>query len=724
MSSSTDPTERALRAESPIPGPTLRGQQAGTGGLSADVHSADLNSDPLLTTAPRVQHQGQSLPALGGIPLLHKLGQGGMGAVYYAHHPRLNQEIAVKVLPFQLAAEEIVQRFFREAQLAARVRSPHLIGVLDVNKESGVCYILMEYVAGRSAGAALRDAVEQNGHPGLSELYALEICIAATQGLAAAHLEGVVHRDVKPDNIMIPYVRGERDLDYQNAKLADLGLARGNEVGQSVTGTRAVMGTPGYMPPEQVEDAHAVTAAADVYSMGATLFALLTGHPPYTGGMIKVLRATVDEAPPSIRSIRPEVSLPTAELISRCLAKNPLNRILNGAALLTELKHCRERLLTPAITQKAAVVAPVIATPLPSPVAAIELPLQRRAGPRGRYIALIIIVLLALLIVAGRSIFNRNDVPTSEVYSEIQAALTDAEHVDKASELELQSAIANLEKIHAANSGKLESQAAPLLHTINKLRSRHLALMERRQKFQSHVAESEAKAANDPLVALIELDTAEILGKGDPGQNLPDLNASLRPSLADRRIALQRRKISDDASREIPPKPEPASETAPSISKADNPFVDARVGDYAVYTVTSVLGETTVDMVMTHRISKKIPSEATIEVVTLMNGRETVIYQTVDLRKSYKAVFNPAIEMKEMGRGNEVIKVGGRDYPTQWMDLEGETETEGKRSKIKTRTWISSDVPVGGVVKTVVELENAGTTTMVLNSFDRGMEQR
>jgi serine/threonine protein kinase len=251
-------------------------------GAAKEANASDVNADRLLNGAPRVTHDGREVPALGGIPLLKKIGQGGMGAVYYGFHPRLAQEVAVKVLPFPLIAQDpiAVQRFYREAQIAAKVKSPHLVGVMDVNEEAGLFYLVMEYVNGVTAGSYLSNKKSATGGA-LNETEALDICIGAAQGLAAAHAEGIIHRDLKPDNILIPSSKQEAALLFENAKLADLGLARTDESGQSLTSSFSAMGSVGYMPPEQALDAKKVRKQGDVFSLGATLYALLSGRAPF-----------------------------------------------------------------------------------------------------------------------------------------------------------------------------------------------------------------------------------------------------------------------------------------------------------------------------------------------------------------------------------------------------------------------------------------------------------
>src|SRR5262245_19498707 len=163
----------------------------------------DLSREPLLKYATPIDFEGAARPSVGRrIVLLAKLGRGGMGVVYRGVHARLGSEIAVKLLPLSLQGhdEELVRRFEREAQIAARLQSPHLVEVLDIDQDEATrChFIVMEYVAGESA-----DRILARYPAGMPELDALDVVIAATKGLVAAHLEGVVHRDIKPSNILV-----------------------------------------------------------------------------------------------------------------------------------------------------------------------------------------------------------------------------------------------------------------------------------------------------------------------------------------------------------------------------------------------------------------------------------------------------------------------------------------------------------------------------------------
>ncbi|MCK6475006.1 MAG: protein kinase [Planctomycetes bacterium] len=353
------------------------GDEADSGGLGG---WEDLTKDKLLLPAPRTTVKDRTCPSLGGVPLMYKIGQGGMGAVYFGIHPRLRTEVAVKVLPFHLAEREpgMVERFFREAQIAAHVQSPHLVHVMDVNEEHGLFFILMEYVNGLSAGRYLKDRKAQ-GLAGLPEAEALEIALAAAKGLAAAHARKVVHRDIKPDNILIPFGRTHNDLRFHDAKLSDLGLARSETAGQSLTGSNQVLGTPGYMSPEQATDAHRAGKPSDVFGLGAALYALLSGRAPFGGsGAFVVLQNTVSKPHEPVRLYRPDVTPGTAELLDKCLAKPPELRFADAGALCEALHSARAALVAGG---GQALPPPTLNFPHPAPASGAATPLPATPAP-------------------------------------------------------------------------------------------------------------------------------------------------------------------------------------------------------------------------------------------------------------------------------------------------------------------------------------------------------
>ena len=307
----------------------------------------DLSGDRVLRGCRPIEYEGAQRPSLGRVALLARLGKGGMGVVYYGVNPRLATEVAVKVLPWSANAEQedLVERFIREARIAAKLKSDHLVSVLDVDSDeaSGNHFLVMEYVRGQSAGGWLRDML-RSGRLGAPEADALDVCIAAARGLAAAHVAGIVHRDLKPDNILIPSdSHGQPQL--ARAKLADLGLARPETGSENLTGTQLALGTPGYMAPEQAKDAKRAKKPADVFALGATLYALLSGRSPFAGGTVMdALLRTMQQPHDPIHTTRPDVSPATAQAIDICLRKDPEQRFADAPALLEALQLCRSAL--------------------------------------------------------------------------------------------------------------------------------------------------------------------------------------------------------------------------------------------------------------------------------------------------------------------------------------------------------------------------------------------
>ena len=352
--------QRKTEATTSIPLPFSGG--SGKRSTVLSVPRTNLDSERILRDAPRLTYDGADCPSLGGIALLAKLGEGGMGTVYYGIHPRLNAEVAVKVLPFHLAERDptLINRFIREAQIAAHVRSPHLVHVLDVNQDKGLYFLVMEYVCGLT-GAKATMALRRAGKIGLDQLDAAAVCIAAARGLKAAHERGVVHRDIKPDNIIIPFRLPSDELLWSDAKLMDLGLARMlQHEGTGLTATESSMGTPGYMSPEQAMDAKSATHRSDLFSMGATLYGLLAGRSPFQReSAMKTLFATVHESCAPLSNFRDDIHPHITAIVDRCLTKEPERRFENVDEFLAEISGIRESLVVAMLPLKrSSVVGP------------------------------------------------------------------------------------------------------------------------------------------------------------------------------------------------------------------------------------------------------------------------------------------------------------------------------------------------------------------------------
>src|SRR6185295_12059156 len=239
-----------------------------------------------------------------------KLGQGGMGAVYLAHHPGLNRAVAIKILPGDLASNpEFKERFFREARLAARLEHPNVVQVLDVGEQDGIHFISMQYIEGKSLDAILKEKKKL----ALNEARAITKRVAVA--LSAAAKLGIVHRDIKPHNILI-----SKD---GVVKVADFGLAKDEDSNRSISEPGVVMGTPYYMSPEQAKG-EKVDHRSDLYSLGATLYHMLTGKRLYDGGspVTIVLKQGGDEAPIPARQLEPTIPEAVDALLTRLLQKD------------------------------------------------------------------------------------------------------------------------------------------------------------------------------------------------------------------------------------------------------------------------------------------------------------------------------------------------------------------------------------------------------------------
>ncbi|HEU5057215.1 MAG TPA: serine/threonine-protein kinase, partial [Kofleriaceae bacterium] len=273
---------------------------------------------------------------VGSYRITGKLGSGGMGAVYLAKHTLIGREAAIKVLLPELCGDEsIVARFFNEARTTTAIKHPGIVEIYDFGyARDGSAYLVMERLEGEPLGARLKRVGK------LSIDQALSIARQMTGALMAAHRIGVVHRDLKPDNVYIvsdPEVPGgerAKILDFGIAKLRDKG--EGFSAFQTQEGT--VMGAPTYMAPEQVAGADKVDHRADQYSVGCILFEMICGRPPFEGRAYgEVMAKQVREPPPRPSSIEPSVTPEVDALLLKMLEKQPDRRFADAYDLLQRL---------------------------------------------------------------------------------------------------------------------------------------------------------------------------------------------------------------------------------------------------------------------------------------------------------------------------------------------------------------------------------------------------
>lgn len=254
--------------------------------------------------------------------LADRIGSGGMAEVWRAHDVRLDRDVAIKFLAPQLAQDpEFLVRFFAEAQGVAQISHPNVIQVLDFGEFDDRSYLVMELATGGSAK-------QLTGSPIAAERAATIVSDAA-RGAGAAHERGIVHRDIKPGNILL--------TDDGVAKLADFGIASLSSAAEKLTGTGLTIGSPHYISPEQASGGLA-TARSDVYSLGVVLYELVTGSKPFDASNVTALAiAHVEQEPPRPSSINPDIPPTLEAIIVRCLAKDASERYPDGSALADAL---------------------------------------------------------------------------------------------------------------------------------------------------------------------------------------------------------------------------------------------------------------------------------------------------------------------------------------------------------------------------------------------------
>ena len=256
--------------------------------------------------------------------IIKTLGEGGMANVYLAHDTILDRSVAVKVLRGDLASDEkFVRRFQREALSASSLSHPNIVEMYDVGEDDGQYYIVMEYVDGKT----LKQVLKQRGHLSVSEV--VDIMLQVTDGMAHAHDAYIIHRDIKPQNIMM--------LSNGMIKITDFGVATALNSTQ-LTQTNSVMGTVHYLPPEQASGKGS-TIKSDIYSMGIMMYELLAGFVPYKGdSAVEIALKHLKEPLPSVRKTYPEIPQSIENVIIKATAKNPKNRYKDAREMHEDIK--------------------------------------------------------------------------------------------------------------------------------------------------------------------------------------------------------------------------------------------------------------------------------------------------------------------------------------------------------------------------------------------------
>jgi predicted Ser/Thr protein kinase len=271
---------------------------------------------------------------LGRYQLEREIGRGAMGVVYLGRDTAINRMVAIKAIPLasEFSDAELVEarsRFFREAETAGRLNHPNIVTIYDVGEERGLAYIAMEYLKGRH----LSDYAKSDNL--MEPRKVLEIIARTAEALGFAHKQGVVHRDIKPANLMY-------DPGTDTLKITDFGIARLSGAGSTRTGI--VLGTPSFMSPEQLEG-RTVTGHSDLFSLGVSLFQLLTGQLPFTADSMTGLMQQIAEAQhPPLCAFRPDLPACIESVVDRALAKNPEVRFDTGAQMAAALEDCLAQL--------------------------------------------------------------------------------------------------------------------------------------------------------------------------------------------------------------------------------------------------------------------------------------------------------------------------------------------------------------------------------------------
>jgi serine/threonine-protein kinase len=302
---------------------------------------------------------------IGHYTVVSELGRGGMGIVYKAREEALDRFVAIKVLTERLSEDDTyLQRFVREAKAAAGVSHPNIVQIFYVGEDGGNPYFVMEHVTGRSLNRVLREQ-GRIGNP-----RAAQMILQAAHGLAAAHDHGVIHRDIKPANLMLD--------DRGMVKIADFGLALPVAAETRLTNTGMLVGTPGYLAPEQCMG-EKPDHRTDIYALGVTFYELLAGAPPFRGDSpLALLRQILDEPTPDITALHPEVDQETRRILEKMLAKDRAQRYQSCHEVVEDLESY---LAAHGVRSMTAGLATRTAPPTPGMAMAAAVPTQALTSP-------------------------------------------------------------------------------------------------------------------------------------------------------------------------------------------------------------------------------------------------------------------------------------------------------------------------------------------------------
>ncbi|GIW81795.1 MAG: hypothetical protein KatS3mg105_3602 [Gemmatales bacterium] len=266
-----------------------------------------------------------ALKSVGDYDLLQQIAEGGMGTVYRGRHKTTGQVVAIKIVPQHLANNQtLIKRFENEFRAASKLNHPNVVRALDYGLVAGRPYLVMEFVEGESVGQKL----EREGK--MPEAEAIRVIALAARGLEEAHRHGLIHRDVKPDNIMVT-PNGE-------VKLADLGLVKETQADLNLTHTGRGLGTPHFMAPEQFRNAKGADVRCDIYSLGATLYMMVSGELPFKSlSPLDAWMKKMNNDLTPIRKLVPNISESTERVIQRSMDKEPANRHRSCAEFIAEL---------------------------------------------------------------------------------------------------------------------------------------------------------------------------------------------------------------------------------------------------------------------------------------------------------------------------------------------------------------------------------------------------